>query len=64
MYQNKNYSSKWFYAFISNMRYVNDNTTFIQLQTDLWQTWQFDLTFKRSFVEREMINVSEDVPRS
>lgn len=63
MYQNKNYSNKWFYAFITGMRYVNDNTTFINIQTDVWQTWQFDLVFKRSFVEREMIDVSNDIPR-
>lgn len=63
MYQNSNYSDKWFYAFIVNMRYENDSTTYITIATDVWQTWQFDLTFKPSFVEREMINVSEDVPR-
>lgn len=64
MYQNENYSDKWFYAFITNMRYLNDNVTEISITTDVFQTWQFDLEFKQSFVEREMINVSEDVPRS
>lgn len=64
MYQNESYSDKWFYAFITNMRYLNDNVTEISITTDVFQTWQFDLEFKQSFVEREMINVSEDVPRS
>lgn len=63
MYQNENYTTKWFYAFITDMRYINDHVTEIAIETDVWQTWQFDLTFKKSFVEREMINVSEDVPR-
>lgn len=63
MYQNESYSDKWFYAFITNMRYLNDNVTEISITTDVFQTWQFDLEFKQSFVEREMINVSEDVPR-
>ncbi len=62
MYQNENYSNKWFYAFITGMEYLNDNTTRISILTDPFQTWQFDLTYKASFVEREMINVSNDVP--
>ena len=44
------------------MRYVNDNRTDISIQTDVWQTWQFDLHFEDSFVEREMINVTDDIP--
>ena len=62
MYQNENYSNKWFYAFISGMEYLNDSTTKISIITDSFQTWQFDITYKESFVEREMINVSSDVP--
>lgn len=62
MYQNENYSNKWFYAFITGMEYLNDNTTRISILTDPFQTWQFDLTYKASFVEREMINVSSDTP--
>lgn len=62
MYQNENYSNKWFYAFITGMEYLNDNTTRISILTDPFQTWQFDITYKQSFVEREMIAVSNDVP--
>lgn len=61
MYQNENYENKWFYAFIVNMRYINDNMTEITIATDVFQTWQFDIEFKESFVEREMINVVDDV---
>ena len=56
MYRNDAYSNKWFYAFITNMEYANDGVTMIKIETDVWQTWQFDLTFKRSFVEREHTN--------
>lgn len=62
IYKNENYSSKWFFAFITNMRYVNDNVTEIAIETDVWQTWQFDLYWRESFVEREMIISSEDTP--
>lgn len=56
MYQNESYSNKWFYAYISGMEYINDNVTALKLKTDTWQTWQFDLTFKPVFVEREHTN--------
>lgn len=56
MYRNTNYSNKWFYAFITDLVYVNDNVTDIRIKTDVWQTWQFDLTYKKTFVEREHVN--------
>lgn len=62
MYKNDNYSNKWFYAFITNMEYINDNMTLITIKTDVFQTWQFDLTWKQSFIEREMINLADDIP--
>ena len=55
MYQNENFSNKWFYAYITSMRYVNNNTTEIYIKTDVFQTWQFDLEFKDSFIEREHV---------
>ena len=63
MYQNENYGNKWFYAYVVNMDYVNDGMTEIQIETDVFQTWQFDLNYKQCFVEREMINTDDDVPR-
>lgn len=55
-YQNENYSSKWFYAFITKMEYVNDNVTLIYLKTDVYQTWMFDFVIHESYVEREHVN--------
>lgn len=56
MYQNSNYDDKWFYAYIENMEYDNDGLTNITIKTDVFQTWQFDINFKDSFVEREHTN--------
>ena len=56
MYKNDNYSDKWFYAFITKMEYVNDNMTNVYIKQDVFQTWQFDLVYKRCFVEREHVN--------
>lgn len=53
MYQNAQYSNKWFYAFITDMKYVDDGRTDVYIQTDCMQTWMFDITVKHSFVERE-----------
>lgn len=58
MYRNTNHSNKWFYAFITGMEYLNDNVTAVSIKTDTFQSWQFDLTYKRCFVERE--HVSDD----
>lgn len=56
MYRNDAYSDKWFYAFITNTEYINDNMTMISIKTDVWQTWQFDLNYKPCLVEREHTN--------
>lgn len=53
MYQNAQYSNKWFYAFVTDMKYVDDGRTDVYIQTDCIQTWMFDITIKQSFVERE-----------
>lgn len=58
MYRNTNYSDKWFYAYITRMEYVSDTLTNIYIEEDYYQTWMFNLTFKKSFVERE--HVSDD----
>lgn len=56
MYQNANYGSKWFYAFITAVNYVNENMTELVLELDVMQTWYFDYTLKQCFVEREHVN--------
>lgn len=55
-YQNSNFSTKWFYAFITKMEYVNENATNIYIETDVFQTWMFETTLKPSFVVREHVS--------
>ena len=64
MYKNDNYGDKWFYAFVIGMEYENDGLTNVAIQTDVFQTWQFDILWKQSFIEREMLSVADDIPRS
>ena len=56
MYKNTHYDSKWFYAYITDVRYVNDGCTEISIETDVYQTWSFDATFQTSFIEREHVD--------
>ena len=53
MFQNTNFSNKWFYAFITNIEYVNNSMSHVYYQIDDIQTWMFDVTLSQCFVERE-----------
>ena len=53
MFKNTSYENKWFYAFVTDWEYVNDNTTLISYMIDDIQTWFFDCTLGDCFVERE-----------
>ena len=55
MYRNRRYNNKWFYAFITNMEYVNDGLTHVTIETDVMQTWFFDYEVNQSFIEREHV---------
>lgn len=56
MYKNAAYSDKWFYAFITDMKYVDEGRTDVYIETDVIQTWLFDYIVKDSFVEREHVD--------
>ena len=56
MYQNSNYGTKWFYAFIIGINYINENATELVLELDVMQTWYFDYVLKEGFVEREHVD--------
>lgn len=58
MYQNTAYSNKWFYAFVTDLVYIDDQRTDVYIEIDYMQTWFFDYKIKPSFVERE--HVSDD----
>lgn len=54
MFQNTAYGNKWFYAFVTGVEYVNNETSEISFEIDVMQTWHFDYRVNMSFVEREM----------
>lgn len=53
-------SRKMFYNFIDRIEYIAKNTTKIYLKTDVWQTWQFDVVFRQSWIERSHVPKSSD----
>lgn len=53
MFQNTSFGSKWFYAFITNVEYLNNSVSEITYELDVMQTWLFEATVKPSYVERE-----------
>lgn len=53
MFKNTSFENKWFYAFITDWEYVNNNTTLISYMIDDVQTWFYDCTLGDCFVERE-----------
>lgn len=60
MFQNTSFGNKWFYAFVTAVEYVNNETAEITFEIDVMQTWHFDYTVNMSFVEREM-SVTDNV---
>ena len=55
MYQNEAFSNKWFYAYITDIKMLNNDVSAVYIKTDVFQTWQFDIVYKDSFVEREHV---------
>lgn len=56
MFQNANFKTKWFYAFITKINYVNPNMCQVEFEIDVMQTWYFDYTINPCYIEREHTN--------
>lgn len=55
-FQNKDYSGKWFFAFIDEVEYRNDGCTYIHYTIDAWSTWYTWWKVQPCFVTREHVN--------
>lgn len=53
MFQNSNFGTKWFYAFIDKVEYINNATSEIYYTIDVMQTFFFDYDIPACFIERE-----------
>lgn len=53
-FKNTSFENKWFYAFITDMEYVNNNTTIVYYEIDVMQTYVInDVTFEQCYIERQ-----------
>lgn len=55
-YKNQGFTNKYYYCFITKMEYASENSTYIYFETDVYQTWYFDIIYNRCFIEREHVN--------
>lgn len=53
MFQNTSFGDKWFYAFITSVEYINNQTSAVTFELDVMQTWYFNYKIRESFIERE-----------
>lgn len=60
MFQNLNFGSKYFYAFVTDVKYINEHVAFITFKIDVIQSWYFELNYLDSYIERE--HVDSDIP--
>ena len=55
MYHNYT-TSKWIFCFITDKTYISEAATLLTLQTDVYQTYQFNIRWGDSFIAREHQN--------
>ena len=60
MYQNKDISDKWYFAFIDKVTYNSLNSVIISHTIDVWQTYQFDITYYKNLILRAHVAKSAD----
>lgn len=53
MFQNSAFGTKYFYAFITSIEYVNNVSSKVAYVIDVMQTWFFNYDLQHCFVERE-----------
>ena len=54
-FQNKDYSNKWFFAFIDDVIYKGEKNTEIRYSVDSWSTWYDYWTKKNCFINRQHV---------
>lgn len=56
MYRNPNYFDKWFYCFITGIKWINTNCCEITVEDDVMQTWLFDMQLHPSYILRQHVS--------
>lgn len=59
MFKNTAYENKWFYAFVTEVEYVNNKVCLIRYSIDSMQSWLMDFQLLPCFVERQHAETDE-----
>ena len=54
-FRNWSFENKWFYAFVVNVNYINNETTEIVYAIDYLMTWMGDFSLKQCYIERQHV---------
>lgn len=54
--QNLPYNYKYYFYYITDMQYINDEMTECTIKLDVFQTYQFNFHYLKSYIEREHVN--------
>lgn len=54
-FRNAAFENKWYYAFITAINYINNETTEVEYQIDYMMTWMGDFVLYPCYVERETV---------
>ena len=57
-FKNPYYGNKWYFAFVNDVKYVNNKVTTIEYKVDVFSTWYDRFNIGKAFIERE--HVSDD----
>lgn len=52
-FKNTNFENKWFYAFVDDVIYINNNTVEVHYHLDVMQTWHFNYRFNQCMIDRQ-----------
>lgn len=52
-FKNTSYENKWWYAFVKDVNYINDNTTEVEFELDPLMGWMGEFRLAECFVERQ-----------
>lgn len=53
VFRNNTFGTKYFYAFITDVTYINNETSEIKYEIDVMQTWHFEYELEQCYVERQ-----------
>ena len=55
-FKNPHYGNKWYFAFVNNVKYVNNKVTTIEFKVDVFSTWYDRFNIGKAFIEREHVD--------